>query len=84
MLKKARGREARRLTQAEIDRLELYRIRNRYSYPGLAKAMAVPFSWETLRSALDGKAVWVPNHAFIAEWIQRYVAANDKNKEQSL
>lgn len=70
-----RGRESRKLSPDQIDRLTRFRVANRYSLPQLRSAMSAPFGWETLKKALAGRPVWVLNHSYIVQWLDRFVPA---------
>lgn len=77
----ARGRQTRRLTPEQIERLRKFKMARHdgalsgYSLPQLRSAMAAPFSWETLEKALRGAPVWVNSHAYIVQWLDRFVPA---------
>lgn len=68
-----RGRGTRKLRQDQIERLTKFRVAQRYSLPVLRSAMSAPFSWETLKKALDGLPVWDISHAYIVQWIDRFL-----------
>jgi hypothetical protein len=78
---KPRGRQTRVLRKEQIDRLEKFRraphdgAPNGYSLLQLKRAMSAPFTWETLRKALQGLPVWDLSYFYIASWIDRYLSA---------
>jgi hypothetical protein len=80
----ARGKPTRALRPDQIARLEAFKkaahqeegAPHGYSYPQLRLAMAAGFRWETLKKALEGRPVWVLHHAYIVEWIERYLPAS--------
>jgi|SRR5882672_4086051 len=75
------GRESKALRPDQIKRLESFRRASHegaphgYSLPLLRTAMGAGFSWATLKKALQGRPVWVLHHAYIVEWLDRYVPA---------
>ena len=74
-----RGPRTRRLTPAQIQLLEKFRRASHegaphgYTLPLLRTAMGASFGWETLKKALAGRPVLELHHAYIAQWIQRYL-----------
>lgn len=76
-----RGRQTRELTRDQIQRLEKFRRASHegaphgYSVALLRTAMGARFSPETLQKALQGLPVWILYHAYIVEWLDRYVPA---------
>jgi hypothetical protein len=77
----ARGRQTRKLTQDQIQRLEKFRRASHdgaphgYSVALLRTAMGARFSPETLQKALQGLPVWILYHAYIVEWLDRFLPA---------
>jgi len=75
------GRESKALTRDQIARLEAFRRASHegaphgYSLPLLRTAMGAQFSWATLKKALQGRPVWILHHAYIVEWLDRYLPA---------
>lgn len=72
------GRQSKALDKRQIDRLKEYQRRMYHdgrggSIPQLKLAMAAPFTYTVLSKALKGEPVWIMNHSFIVEWIDRYV-----------
>lgn len=76
-----KGRPSRTLNPEYRARLEKFRrlshegARSGYSLAQLRSAMAAPFGWQTLKKALAGQPVWELSHAYIMEWIDRYLPA---------
>jgi hypothetical protein len=74
-----RGRTSRVLSPEQIERLETFRHASHegaphgYSLPLLRSAMGAGFSWETLQKALQGRPVWIMHHAYIVQWIERFL-----------
>lgn len=74
-----RGRRCRTLTAKQIMRIETFRKEARpdrphgYSYPELKASMNGDFKLDTLMRALDRKPIWERYHAFIVEWLDRYL-----------
>jgi hypothetical protein len=77
----SRGRQTRKLTADQIRRLEEFRRASHdgaphgYSLPLLRTAMGARFGWATLQKALQGRPVWELSHAYIVQWIERYLPA---------
>lgn len=72
------GVQSKRLTAEQIERLKWFRRhagRNGYSFPQLKLAMDAPFTWQTLKRAIEGSPVAEFNHDFIVEWLDRFVPA---------
>lgn len=72
------GRQSKALDKRQIDRLKEYQRRMYHdgrggSIPQLKLAMAAPFTYTVLSKALKGEPVWIMNHSFIVEWIDRFV-----------
>lgn len=73
------GRQTRRLTEDQIERLDKFRraahdsARGGYSFPQLKLAMSAPFGYKTLGKALKGLPVWDLHHSWIVSWIERYL-----------
>jgi len=64
------GRQSRVLSKHQIVRLNEFRILRRLSLPLLKQTMDAPFSWRTLKRALEGEPIWELNHQFIVEWLR--------------
>lgn len=75
----ARGRQTRRLTPDQIQRLETLRQRGDRDHPRgftleqLNLAIAGPFRYRTVAQALLGKPIWSQSYVFLAQWIDRYL-----------
>jgi len=69
------GRESKSLLPRDIERLEKFKAAKRLSIPQLKLAMAAPFKWGVLRSALNGDPIWILNHKFIVEWLDAHCPA---------
>ena len=67
------GRPSKRLHAEQIERLKWFMRGKRYSLAQLRLAMDAPFTWQTVQRAISGKPVWELNHAFIVDWLDRYV-----------
>ena len=67
------GRQAKALDQRQIERLKEYQRAKRYTIPQLKLAMDGPFHWNVVSKALKGLPIWSLNHAFIVEWLDRFV-----------
>ena len=66
------GRRSKVLPADVIQLLEGFRRQRRYSLPQLShEVMVAPFKWNTLKQALDGKAIWEFNYHFIVDWVER-------------
>jgi hypothetical protein len=67
------------LSPAQIQWLEKFRrsphegAPHGYTLPLLRTAMGASFGWETLKKALAGRPVLELHHAYIAQWIARYL-----------
>src|SRR5882762_1834640 len=78
-----RGRQTRTLRPDQIERIQRFRMATHdgaphgYSLPQLRLAMDASFGWETLRNALLGRPVWDLSHAYIVQWLDRYIPAAD-------
>lgn len=78
-----RGRQTRTLRPDQIERLKRFRMASHdgaphgYSLPQLRLAMDASFGWETLRNALLGRPIWDLSHAYIVQWLDRYIPAAD-------
>lgn len=76
-----RGRQTRTLRPDQIERLKRFRMAphdgapHGYSLPQLRLAMDASFGWETLQNALLGRPVWDLSHAYIVQWLDRFVPA---------
>jgi hypothetical protein len=70
----------KRLTAEQIERLKSVQRhgdgRRSYSIYNLREALAAPFTWETLRRAIEGKPIQERNRDFIVQWLDRYVPAS--------
>lgn len=79
-----RGRWSRTLRPDQIKRLEKFRkaphagAPHGYSLPQLRLAMEAHFTWETLRRALLGRPIWDLSHAYIVQWLDRYIPEEDQ------
>ena len=67
------GRESKALEKRHVERLKEFQRAKRYSVPQLKLAMAAPFKYQTLQRALRGEPIWILNHAFIVDWLDRFV-----------
>jgi hypothetical protein len=74
------GPQTRALTQDQIQRLEKFRMASHegaphgYSLPLLKTAIGAQFGWRTLKKALQGRPVSVLHHAYIVQWIERFLS----------
>jgi hypothetical protein len=74
-----RGRRSRTLTLSQIYRLETFRRRgdqdhpHGYTYPQLKLSMNGRFSFATFMRAMDRKPILELYHAYIVEWLDRFV-----------
>jgi hypothetical protein len=59
------------LTAEEIELLQKYRQIEHVSFAEMNTRMESPFGWTVLQRAMQGRPVWVLNHAHIAGWIER-------------
>lgn len=79
----APGRQTRKLTAEQIDRLERFRKSPQegapagYSLPALRSAMQAPFGYKTLGKALQGLPVWELHHSWLVVWIERYLSVQN-------
>lgn len=77
----ARGRETRTLSPHQIERLQKFKGASHdgaphgYSVAQLRTAIDAKFSPETLKKALLGRPVWVLYHAYIVQWLDRFLPA---------
>ena len=69
-------RATQTLTAEQIDRLKKYRQDEHVSFVEMTSRMESPFGWEVLQRAMDGRAVWILNHAHIVAWIERNLMGN--------
>ncbi len=75
-----RGRQSRKLSPEQIQRLEKFRksphegAPHGYSLPQLRLAMGAQFGWQTLKSALLGVPIWDLSHAYIVQWMERFLS----------
>jgi hypothetical protein len=75
----ASGPQTRRLTPAQINLLEKFRRASHegaphgYTLPMLRSAMGASFGWQTLKKALAGRPVLELHHAYIVQWMERYL-----------
>lgn len=76
-----KGRQTKALTQEQIALLEEFRkaphegAAGGYSVTQLQRAMALPFTAETLKKALQGRPIWDLRHSWLVAWIERYLKA---------
>jgi hypothetical protein len=85
-----RGKQTRALRPDQIARLAAFKAAphreegapHGYSFPQLRSAMGASFRWDTLKKVLAGLPVWDLHHAYIVEWIERYLppAAGDDSE----
>lgn len=76
------GKESKALSAEMIRRLNEFRSAKRYSLPQVKLAMNAPFTYNVLRRALDGKAIWILNYEFIEKWLDRFVPATPPPPEE--
>lgn len=74
------GPQTRALNPDQIHRLEKFRMAahegapHGYSLPLLRTAIGAQFGWRTLKKALQGRPVSVLHHAYIVQWIERFLS----------
>lgn len=72
-----RGRTSKSLSVEDRRRLRKYqsdhsrRLGVSVGLPQLKLAMEAPFSWETIRRALEGRPIWHSYHEFIVTFLDR-------------
>jgi hypothetical protein len=76
------GESSRALSHSDRRRLREFRARHAarlglssLSIPVLKTSMGAPFTWETLKRALEGKKVRADNYQFIKAFLDKYAPA---------
>lgn len=68
-----RGRQTRVLRPEQIKPLHALRVEKRWTYQQLKVGIGAPCTAETLKSAMDGNAIWDVYHSFLASWVERWL-----------